>query len=237
MAALPGFELLHSLEFQEGQKFASFEDSKKLLSDLGNPQDAYKTIHIAGTNGKGSVSAMLNGILMSNGSKVGVTTSPHLGQVTERCLINGLPVSDEIFSDSVIRVHNTAELSHRRFTYFVITLSAAFEIFRQEQVDWAVIECGLGGTLDISNAIAEPRATVITTVDLDHTEILGSTVRSIAENKAGIAKRNVPLIVGAVAAEAESVIRERCAVVGAPCFVMGKELSFDSEFNLLQTPY
>ena len=234
---LPGFKLLKELEFQEGQKFASFDSAREFLRQLGDPQDSFKSIHIAGTNGKGSVSAFLNGILMSAGYKVGVTTSPHLGSVTERCLINGVPVSEEKYSDSVMRVSDVAREMNIPLTYFVLTLAAALEIFRSEEIEWGVVECGLGGTLDATNSIARPEATVITSIGFDHTEILGNSLEAIAANKAGIAKPGVPMFVGFEQKAAELMIRASAAEVGAPCFVFGSELSLDPTDGFLRTPW
>lgn len=224
---LPGLRLLKELEFQEGQKFASFESSCLLLKELGDPQNSFRAVHVAGTNGKGSVCAFINGALMAAGYRTGVTISPHLGSVTERCLINGKPIDEASYSAAVERVYGVANRIGVPMTYFVLALAAAFEVFRDCKIDYGVIECGLGGRFDATNAISNPVATVITSIGFDHTEILGHTIESIASNKAGIAKSGVPLFVAAVDDAAERTIREECRSVGAAPLFLGRELDFD----------
>lgn len=234
---LRGLELLKGLELQEGQKFASFESSCALFRELGDPQNSFKAIHVAGTNGKGSVSAFLNGILMAADHTVGVTTSPHLGSVSERCLIGGKPVDDLTFSAAAERVYAVAQHIGASVTYFVLALGAALEIFRDRGIEWGVIECGLGGRLDATNSIARPVATVITSIGFDHTEILGNSIESIAANKAGIAKSGAPLFVAEVDPKAAAVIEREANAVGAELMFMGRELKLDLLTGLLATPH
>ncbi|RHO74904.1 bifunctional folylpolyglutamate synthase/dihydrofolate synthase [Parabacteroides sp. AF48-14] len=160
---------------------------------LGNPHKAYKTIHVAGTNGKGSVSHLLAAILRQSGYKVGLYTSPHLIDFRERIRVNGQKISQEYVIDFVERHRSFFEPLHPSF--FELTSSMAFDYFRTEEVDYAVIEVGLGGRLDSTNIIT-PILSIITNISLDHTQFLGDTVEKIAFEKAGIIKKNVPALIG-----------------------------------------
>lgn len=162
---------------------------------LGNPHKAYKTIHVAGTNGKGSVSHLLAAILRQAGYKVGLFTSPHLVDFRERIRVNGKKISKEYVVDFVERHRATFEPLHPSF--FELTSTLAFDYFRAEKVDFAVIEVGMGGRLDSTNIIT-PILSIITNISLDHTQFLGDTVEKIAFEKAGIIKPKVPALVGEV---------------------------------------
>ncbi len=177
------------------------ERIKFLCENLGNPQEKYKTIHVTGTNGKGSVSAMLAEILKAGGKKVGLFTSPHLETPLERMKINGENISEKDFEDEINRI--------RKFeieaTHFEVLTAAAFDFFARQKVDVAVIEVGMGGLWDSTNIIL-PEVSVITNVAEDHTAILGD-LKNIALNKAGIIKPNVPTVTGATGMPLE-IIRE-----------------------------
>jgi dihydrofolate synthase/folylpolyglutamate synthase len=160
---------------------------------LGNPQDKYKTIHVAGTNGKGSVSHMLASVLHHAGYKTGLYTSPHLIDFRERIKVNGRMV-DEAFVISFVE-HCQDIISKNEPSFFEMTTAMAFSYFEQEKVDIAIIETGLGGRLDATNIII-PILSVITNISFDHTDILGNTLALIAAEKAGIIKMNTPLVVG-----------------------------------------
>lgn len=162
---------------------------------LGNPHKAYKTIHVAGTNGKGSVSHLLAAILRQAGYKVGLFTSPHLVDFRERIRVNGKKISKEYVVDFVERHRATFEPLHPSF--FELTSTLAFDYFRAEKVDFAIIEVGMGGRLDSTNIIT-PILSIITNISLDHTQFLGDTVEKIAYEKAGIIKPKVPALVGEV---------------------------------------
>mgnify|MGYP002623749877 CR=1 FL=1 len=166
------------------------ERINRLMEKLNFPQNFYDTIHVAGTNGKGSVCAMLSEILKTSGLKVGLFTSPHLESYCERISINGENISEEDFATQIERVKNC----NVECTHFEALTAAAFDYFKRRQVDIAVIEVGLGGTLDSTNVIT-PKVAVITTVALDHENILGD-LENIARNKAGIIKPNVPTVTG-----------------------------------------
>lgn len=169
--------------------------SNALDNYLGNPHKAYKTIHVAGTNGKGSVSHLLAAILRQAGYKVGLFTSPHLLDFRERIRVNGKMIPKEYVVDFVERHRATFEPLHPSF--FELTSTLAFDYFRTEEVDFAVIEVGMGGRLDSTNIIT-PILSIITNISLDHTQFLGDTVEKIAAEKAGIIKPEVPVLVGEV---------------------------------------
>ena len=164
------------------------ERIKELTAALGEPQNFYKTIHVAGTNGKGSVCAMLAEILKTQGLRVGLFTSPHLESYCERIKINGENISENDFAEMIFRVKDCNVVA----THFEVLTAAAFEYFKERAVDIAVIEVGLGGTFDSTNVIS-PELSVITNVALDHENILGD-LENIARNKAGIIKPNIPVV-------------------------------------------
>ena len=188
------------------------------LDALGRPQDAYPAIHVAGTSGKGSTSTMLASVLKASGLRVGLHTKPHLQSVTERARVDGVAVSEDTFGDLMTTLQSVAEriaYEHGTATYYETLLALAFLHFAVEGVDIAVIEAGVGGTLDGTNVL-KPAVSVITNVGLDHTDILGETIAEIARDKAGIAKPGVPLVSDADLPEARLPIESACADVGAP---------------------
>lgn len=183
---------------------------------LGNPHRAYRTIHVAGTNGKGSVSHLLAAILQESGYKVGLYTSPHLLDFRERIRVNGRMVPEAYVTDFVERHRAFFEPLHPSF--FELTSTLAFDYFREEGVDFAVIEVGLGGRLDSTNIIT-PVLSVITNISLDHTQFLGDTLEKIAAEKAGIIKPGVPALVGeADDAGVREVFVEKAHETGAPLY-------------------
>ncbi|AZJ32479.1 dihydrofolate synthase / folylpolyglutamate synthase [Tenacibaculum mesophilum] len=173
-----------------------------LCDELDNPQEKFKTIHVGGTNGKGSTSHMVASILQEAGYKVGLYTSPHLKNFTERIRING----KEISRDSVVKFieKNKVFLEKQGLSFFEMTVGMAFEEFANQKVDIAVIEVGLGGRLDSTNIIM-PEVSVITNIGLDHTQFLGETLPEIAFEKAGIIKKNIPVVIGERQKETEKV--------------------------------
>lgn len=174
----------------------------KLCAALGNPQRKFLSIHVAGTNGKGSTSHMLASILQTSGYKTGLYTSPHLKEFTERIRVDGKEVSRDYVTDFVNRVRPLIEEYHPSF--FEITVAMAFDYFAKERVDVAVIETGLGGRLDSTNII-EPVLSVITNISWDHKELLGDTLPQIASEKAGIIKPGVPVVISERQKEVEDV--------------------------------
>lgn len=176
------------------------ETSKSLDKYLDHPHRSYQTIHVAGTNGKGSVSHLLAAILQQAGYKVGLYTSPHLIDFRERIRVNGQMIPQSYVVDFVERYRTIFEPLHPSF--FELTSSMAFDYFRSEKVDYAVIETGMGGRLDSTNIIT-PILSIITNISLDHTQFLGNTLEKIAYEKAGIIKEDVPVVIGE--ADEESV--------------------------------
>jgi dihydrofolate synthase/folylpolyglutamate synthase len=166
---------------------------ERLLKLLQNPEEKFTSIHIAGTNGKGSTSSFIASILSSSGYKVGLYTSPHLVDFTERIRINGAPISRERVVEYVEILRD--EINLLRATFFEVTTAIAFKYFADEKVDFAVVEVGLGGRLDSTNVI-KPAVSVITTVSFDHMDVLGEAIEQIAFEKAGIIKEGIPCVTG-----------------------------------------
>ncbi|MDP9105122.1 MAG: bifunctional folylpolyglutamate synthase/dihydrofolate synthase [Candidatus Eremiobacteraeota bacterium] len=188
------------------------------LEALGNPQDAYPTIHVAGTSGKGSTSTMIAAALQASGKRTGLHSKPHLTSVTERARVDGLAIPEDVFGDLIGEMQSAVDriaFEHGRPTYYETLLALAFLWFARSEVDVAVIEAGVGGTLDGTNVL-RPQVAVITNVALDHTDILGDTVEEIARDKAGIAKAGIPLVSFVRDAGARAVIERACADAGAP---------------------
>ncbi|MFD0862820.1 bifunctional folylpolyglutamate synthase/dihydrofolate synthase [Sungkyunkwania multivorans] len=170
----------------------NLDNTHKLAKHLGNPENKFKSIHVAGTNGKGSTSHMLASVLQEAGYTVGLYTSPHLKDFRERIKINGREVSKQFVIQFVKR--NKAFFETERLSFFEMTVGMAFEYFAKKNVDIGIIEVGLGGRLDSTNIIT-PEVSVITNIGLDHTQFLGNTLPSIAKEKAGIIKKGVPVVV------------------------------------------
>lgn len=185
-----------------------------LLELTGHPEKSFPSIHVGGTAGKGSVCYILAEVLKQAGYKTGLHISPHLERVNERMQINGAPISDRDFTELVSWIRPFVTKVRRRSkwgspTYFEALVAMSFEYFRRRKVDIAVIEVGLGGTLDATNVI-RPLAAVITNIHLDHTHILGSTVEKIARDKAGIIKEGIDVITAATQKSALDIMRRRC---------------------------
>ncbi|SFG73016.1 bifunctional folylpolyglutamate synthase/dihydrofolate synthase [Pedobacter insulae] len=192
-----------------------------LCEALANPQHKFKSIHVAGTNGKGSTSHMLAAILQKAGYKTGLYTSPHLKDFRERIRINGKMIPKSTVIDFV-KTHKT--LIHEiEPSFFEVTVGMAFDYFANEKVDFAVIEVGLGGRLDSTNIIT-PELSVITNISLDHTNILGNTLAEIAKEKAGIIKRGVPVVIGEQQEETENVFIEKAKLENASIYFADKLL-------------
>lgn len=171
------------------------ERVEKVLDLMSNPQQNLRFIHVAGTNGKGSVCAMLSAILIKNGLKTGLFTSPHLFEYTERIKINDVEIPKETFAKKVIEVTELAQKNEIHLTEFEILTAIALDYFAQNNVDIVILETGLGGRLDATNVIEKNICSVITHIDFDHTERLGNTIEKIAFEKAGIIKQNCPVVI------------------------------------------
>jgi dihydrofolate synthase/folylpolyglutamate synthase len=186
-----------------------------LSKELGFPEQKFKSIHVAGTNGKGSTSHILASILQEAGYKVGLYTSPHLKNFTERIRINGIEISEEKVAEFING--NKDFLEQQKMSFFEMTVGLAFDYFASEKVDIAIIEVGLGGRLDSTNSIT-PEVAVITNIGLDHTQFLGETLPEIAFEKAGIIKKNIPVVIGEEQAAVKGVFIAKAAKEGAPIY-------------------
>ena len=188
-----------------------------VLKALGNPERAYRVVHVAGTNGKGSTCAMIEAGLRAANIRTGLFTSPHLSEPTERIQIDGIPVSPADFERAFNVVHETAERLDLDChpTYFETVTAMAFWLFREKKVETAVIEVGLGGRLDSTNVV-QPALTVITPIDFDHEAYLGHTIEAIASEKAGILKPGIPAVFAPQRPEAAKVLNGRAAELRVP---------------------
>lgn len=208
-----------------GMKFG-LERTERILEILGNPHKNIKAIHIAGTNGKGSTTAMLNQILIEAGYKVGMYTSPYIEEFEERIQISNSYIKKEEFAEAItelsIVIDKVIKEGYGEPTYFEIVTTVAFLYFYKKNVDFAVIEVGLGGRLDSTNVLS-PILTLITSISYDHMDILGDTLEKIAYEKAGIIKENTPLILYPQFEESERVIENRCKELNAPLIKINKD--------------
>ena len=186
-----------------------------LLEKLGDPQNALKFVHIAGTNGKGSCAAMTASVLRAAGYRTGLFTSPYLFRFNERMQINGEAIADETLAALVTEIRPIADAMADHPTEFELMTAVALLWYRREKCDIVVLEVGLGGRLDATNAIAAPEAAVIMNIGLDHTAILGDTVEKIAAEKAGIVKSGCEVALYQQSAGVEAVVREKCESAGA----------------------
>ena len=204
-------EYIHAVQWA-GHK-PGLTRTRTLLAALGDPQDRLKFVHVAGTNGKGSVSHTLAAILQSQGMKVGLYTSPHLTDFRERIRVNGQMMPKQRVVDFVEQERSFFEPLHPSF--FELTTALAFKFFEEQEVDIAVIEVGLGGRLDCTNIIT-PMLSIITNISFDHTQFLGNTLAEIAGEKAGIIKPHVPVVVGEYLEATRPVFEEKAKEMQAP---------------------
>ena len=193
---------------------------KSILNELGNPQNRFRSIHVAGTNGKGSVAAALSSILQESGYRVGLYTSPHLVRFNERICINNRQISD----DAVVKSYHAVQKAHhgkREPTFFELTTAMAFYEFGRQAVDWTVIETGMGGRLDATNIIY-PAVSIITNISMEHREYLGNSLAQITREKAGIIKRAIPVVTAIRQKHAKTVIQQIAAKKSAPLYILGE---------------
>ncbi|MBF0469284.1 MAG: bifunctional folylpolyglutamate synthase/dihydrofolate synthase [Desulfamplus sp.] len=198
-----------------------------ILNRLGSPEKKFYSIHIAGTNGKGSIASYIASILASFGCKTGLYTSPHLIKFNERFCINGSMVSDEDIVESYLAVKK-ADTGDRKATFFEISTAMAFYLFARENVEWAVIETGMGGRLDATNVL-KPAITVISNISIEHTEYLGDTLEQITAEKGGIIKPQTPLVTGVNQESALTVLHQIADKNSAPVYVFEKDFSIIME--------
>ena len=206
----PMFQQVGSAAYKEG-----LENTLTLDAHFGHPHRNFRSIHVAGTNGKGSCTHTLAAILQEAGYRVGLYTSPHLVDFRERIRINGQPIPEEYVIRFVEQERDFFEPLHPSF--FELTTAIAFRYFADEKVDVAVIEVGLGGRLDCTNIIS-PDVCIITNISLDHTQFLGNTLAKIAGEKAGIIKSNIPVVIGETTPETRSVFLKKAQETGAPIY-------------------
>ncbi len=203
------------------------ENITNLLNFIGNPQEKLKVFHIAGSNGKGSTASFLSSILMEAGYKVGQFTSPHFVKFNERIRINGVEIADEYVADFVEDLDSY--ITEFRPTFFELTTALAFKYFAESNVDFVVLETGLGGRLDATNTVI-PLASIITTISLEHSHILGNSLQRIAFEKSGIIKQNTPIFVGLLPSEAEQEISKAAAAKSSKMFKLNKYIIAGKDF-------
>ena len=211
-ASQPAFHLVGAAAYKP-----RLDNTYRLMAHLGNPHEWLRTVHIAGTNGKGSTSHLIAAALQAQGYRVGLFTSPHLMDFRERIRISGEMIAEEKVVQFV--AENQAFLDELRPSFFETTMALAFWYFAEQQVDIAVVEVGLGGRLDSTNILA-PLLSVITNIGIDHTEFLGNTLVQIAGEKAGIMKPHTPCVIGETHAETQAVFLDRARV----CEILGEGL-------------
>jgi dihydrofolate synthase/folylpolyglutamate synthase len=206
------------------------ERMRSALALAGNPQASLRVVHVAGTNGKGSTSAILERALRAGGHRTGLYTSPHLHTFGERIRIAGKPLGRPEIARRLTAAHELlAREGAPMLTFFEVATLIAFQAFADHGCDVVVLEVGLGGRFDATNVVDVPLATAITSIAMDHESYLGTTIEAIASEKAGIAKAGVPLVVGTRDAAALAVIEASAAEVGAPLVRLGTELRVESE--------
>jgi dihydrofolate synthase/folylpolyglutamate synthase len=201
----------------------------KLSRYLGEPQEQFKSIHVGGTNGKGSTSHMLASVLQEAGYKVGLYTSPHLKDFRERIRINGSVVSKQFVIGFIKR--NRSFFKANNLSFFEMTVGMAFDYFAKQKVDIAVIEVGLGGRLDSTNIIT-PELSVITNIGFDHMQMLGDTLEKIAFEKAGIIKENIPVVIGETHSETESVFKQKAKSTNSEIYFADQSIEAVLESDL-----
>lgn len=216
-AQLPMFSRVGAIAYKE-----DLHNTIALCNEIGNPQNSFKSIHIAGTNGKGSTSHMLAAILQQAGYKTGLYTSPHLKDFRERIKINGQMITEDFVIDFVQRTKQISDQIQPSF--FELTVAMAFDYFAHEKIDIAVIETGLGGRLDSTNIIT-PILSIITNIGYDHMNILGDTLEKIAVEKAGIIKKDIPVVVGEYLPETKNIFIDKACKEHAPLYFAQEEYS------------
>ena len=225
-----GIRYLESLNLL-GIKF-ELKRIARILKEFGDPQSQLKVMHVAGTNGKGSVCAFLSSILQEAGYTVGLYTSPHLIDVTERIQINRQNIKHKAFAKIIGEVKNIAEFLQVKLTYFEFLTTVAYIYFAREKVDFAVIETGMGGRLDATNVVHKPLVSIITNVDYDHTEYLGNTLAKIAREKAAIIKDHGNVVTAATQPKVLAVIKAQCRKKKARLVRADKIIKIPANWNI-----
>jgi dihydrofolate synthase/folylpolyglutamate synthase len=202
---------------------ADLNNTIALMEALGQPQDSFKSIHVAGTNGKGSSSHMLAAVFQAAGYKTGLYTSPHLLDFRERIRINGECIPEERVTEFVEKNRNS--FTDLGLSFFEMTVGLAFHHFREEKVDIAIVEVGMGGRLDSTNVI-DPLISLITNISFDHTEFLGNSLEKIASEKAGIIKAERPIVISEIQSETKAVFKEKAHQLGSNIYFAPEEISY-----------
>src|SRR3954469_1729577 len=228
LETLTDYERLRIVRYNS-QNF-DLDRMRHLLKKLGNPQEHYKAVHIAGTKGKGSTCAMVANMLQANGHKVGLYTSPHLVDIRERIQVNGEMIPHADFSRLIRLVEPIVMRAKPMPTFFDVMTAVAFKYFAEQKIDVAIAETGLGGRLDSTNVL-KPEVTAITSISKDHMAQLGHTLPKIAEEKAGIFKPGVPALSVTQEPEVEAVLKRVSEKVGAPFDITGKSIEFSYRFE------
>jgi dihydrofolate synthase / folylpolyglutamate synthase len=206
------------------------DNIKKFLDHIGNPQSKLKAFHIAGSNGKGSTAAFIASILQEFGYKTGLYTSPHFVKFNERIVINGKQIPDEVIAEFIIK--HEKYIDDHKLTFFEVTTALAFHYFANQNVKYAVIETGLGGRLDATNVL-NPLAVIITSISLEHVDILGKTISEITREKAAIIKPHCKTFTGQLPDEARIIIDEKCSIVQSQLYRIEDYTSYKKE-NILE---
>ncbi|HVT90954.1 MAG TPA: Mur ligase family protein, partial [Tepidisphaeraceae bacterium] len=228
LATLADFERMRIVRYTS-QNF-DLDRMRTLLRKMGNPQERFRSVHVAGTKGKGSTCTMIANMLQGNGYKVGLYTSPHLVDIRERIQIDGEMIPQAEFARLVRQIMPLVSHSRPTPTYFDVLTAIAFKYFAEQKIDVAVIETGLGGRLDSTNVL-KPEVTAITNISKDHMAQLGSTIEKIAEEKAGIFKHGIPAVTIMQSPEVEAVFKRVAEKVGAPLDIAGKTIEFSYRFE------
>lgn len=218
-------QFLYSLR-NRGSKYG-LERMQQFAQAIANPEKKFPSIHVAGTNGKGSVCVMLESLYRSNGYKTGLFTSPHLIRLNERIQINRVPISDQALASSASALKNQCDQQFDPNNYpsfFEFMAAIAFQHFSDQAVDIAIIETGLGGRLDATN-ILSPKLSIITSIGKDHTDILGDTIEAITREKAGIIKTDTPILIGNLPDVSKTIIKEKAHELNAPCYILENYLA------------
>lgn len=220
MTATQAIDYIHSVAWNKSRPGLS--RIRHLTEALGNPEQELKFIHVAGTNGKGSVCAMLDSILRAEGLRVGLYTSPYIRRFNERMQVNGEPISDAELAELTEMIRPIADAMEDKPTEFELITAIAFEFFRRAKCDIVVLEVGLGGRLDSTNIIESPLLSIITGIDFDHTTLLGNTIQAIAAEKAGIIKEHRPCLYGGQSSSAGRTIRQIAELRHAPYYTVDR---------------
>ena len=230
MTATQAIDYIHSVAWNKSRPTLS--RIHHLTEALGSPEKTLKCIHVAGTNGKGSVCAMLDSILRAEGLRVGLYTSPYIRRFNERMQVNGQPIADAMLAELTEQIRPIADAMEEKPTEFELITAIAFEFFRREGCDVVVLEVGLGGRLDSTNIIEAPLLSIITGIEFDHTALLGNTIQAIAAEKAGIVKEGRPCLYGGNSSSAGRTIRQIAELRHAPYYTSDRSELHVKEFSL-----